>query len=111
MSKRQEIKKEIQKVTNRIVKEFQPEKIILFGSWAWGKPSPDSDVDLFIVKETKRSTREIAREISGMIFPRPFPLDIIVYTPDKVAKRLKMGDFFIEDIIKKGKILYESTKQ
>jgi len=97
----------IQEVINKIVKEFQPEKIILFGSYAWGKPDKDSDIDLFIVKKTK-NTRELAREIDGSIFPRPFPMDIIVYHPNNVQKREAMGDFFIKDILNKGKLLYET---
>jgi len=104
---KQEIQEKLQEIVNKIVKEFQPEKIILFGSWAWGKPDPDSDVDLFIVKET-RNTRETARKISRLIFPRPFPMDIIVYNPDKARERLTRGDFFLKDIFSKGKLLYES---
>lgn len=95
----------IKKVVDKIVQEFQPEKIILFGSWAWGKPDKDSDVDLFIIKETE-NTRQTAREIDGSIFPRPFPMDLIVYTPKQVEKRKNMRDFFIRDILKKGKVLY-----
>ncbi len=97
--------KEIKKITNQIVKKYQPEKIILFGSYAYGKPNRDSDVDLFIIKETE-NTRETAREIDGSIFPRPFPIDIIVYKPEQVKKRETMGDFFIQDILYKGKLLY-----
>lgn len=104
---REEIQEKLQEVVNKIVKEFQPEKIILFGSFAWGEPDPDSDVDLFIVKET-RNTRETARKISRLIFPRPFPMDIIVYNPDKTKERLIRGDFFLKDIFSKGKLLYES---
>jgi len=101
----QEVRQKIGEITNKIVKEFQPEKIILFGSWAWGEPGPDSDVDLFIIKETE-NTRELAREIDGSIFPRPFPIDILVYTLKQVEKRKTMRDFFIKDILEKGKTLY-----
>jgi uncharacterized protein len=103
----QEVQKKIQEVADKIAREYQPEKIILFGSHAWGKPGPDSDVDLFIVKKTE-STREAARKISRLIFPRPFPMDVIVYNPDKARDRLKRGDFFLKDIFSKGKLLYES---
>ena len=60
---------------------------------------------MLIIKETK-NTREMAREIDGSIFPRYFPLDLIVYTPSQVEKRRKMGDFFIKNILTKGKVLY-----
>lgn len=95
----------IAEVAEKIAQEHKPEKIILFGSYAWGKPNEDSDVDLFIVKETD-NTRKTAMEIDGSIYPRPFPIDLLVYTPKNVEKRLKIKDFFISDIINKGKILY-----
>lgn len=100
-------KAKIKEVVDKIAKEFQPEKIILFGSYAWGKPTPDSDVDLFVVKETD-NTREAARKIGRLIFPRPFPLDLIVYTPKQVERRQKSGDFFINDVLNKGIILYST---
>ncbi|TSC66918.1 MAG: DNA polymerase subunit beta [Parcubacteria group bacterium Gr01-1014_66] len=99
------IEKKIEDVAKKIVAGFQPEKIILFGSYAWGEPGPDSDVDLFIVKKTDNSTREIAREIDGSIFPRPFPIDLVVYTPEQVEK-WRTIDFFIKNIFAKGKVLY-----
>ena len=100
-----QIEQKIQKVVDQIVKEFQPEKIILFGSWAWGTPGANSDVDLFVVKDTK-NTRMLAREIDGRIFPRPFPLDLIVYRPEQIQKNQLQGDFFITAILDKGKVLY-----
>jgi predicted nucleotidyltransferase len=102
-----EVQEKLQEVVNRIVKEYQPEKIILFGSFAWGEPDPDSDIDLLIVKETK-NTREAARKISRLIFPRPFPMDILVYAPDEVERKIKEErNLFIEDIVNNGRILYE----
>ena len=97
--------KEIKKIAEKIAKEYKPEKIILFGSYAWGKPGPNSDVDLFVVKKTD-NTREMARKIGRLLFPRLFPIDLIVYTPEQAKKRLDAGDFFIKDIFAKGKILY-----
>lgn len=96
----------IKEVTLKIADNFQPEKIILFGSFAWGEPNENSDVDLFIIKKTDLSTREVAREIDGSIFPRPFPMDIVVYKPEQVEERSRNNDFFIKDILTKGKILY-----
>ena len=95
----------IRQVTKKIVKQFQPEKIILFGSYAWGEPNQDSDVDLFVVKETE-NTRDLAREINRAIFPRPFPMDLIVYRPKQLEKRKRMGDLFINEVLNKGKVLY-----
>ncbi len=94
----------IQGYADKIAREFQPEKIILFGSYAWGKPGPDSDVDLFIVKETE-NTRQTARQIDGSLFPRTIPMDIVVYRPQAVDEN--MDDFFIRDVMTKGKVLYD----
>lgn len=95
----------IKDVALNIVRQFHPEKIILFGSWAWGSPGPDSDVDLLIIKETD-DTRRMAREIDMSLFPRPFPIDLIVCKPSQAEKRMHMGDFFFHDIFDKGTVLY-----
>lgn len=99
------MEKKIQDTANKIASEFQPEKIILFGSWAWGQPGPDSDVDLFVVKETENA-RETARKIGSSVYPRPFPLDIIVYSPARIQPSIKKGNFFIRNIVTKGRVLY-----
>lgn len=96
----------LKEITDRIVKDFQPQKVVLFGSYAWGEPTINSDIDLLVIKETNRSTRDIAKEIDGSIFPRPFPIDLIVNTPQQVEKRVEIGDFFITNILNKGKVLY-----
>lgn len=96
----------IQKIAEKIGREFEPEKIILFGSYAWGKPSEDSDVDLFVIKEAD-DILKLEREIDSSIFPRKFAVDILVYTPGQVKKRQELGDFFVKDIINNGRILYE----
>ena len=101
------ISKEIKEISEKISKEFKPEKIIIFGSHAWGNPGIDSDVDLLVIKETERSTREVAREIDASLWGRTIPLDIIVYKPDSIKKGLKIGDFFIRNIIEKGIVVYE----
>jgi len=97
----------IKKVTAKIVKEYKPEKIILFGSHAWGKPHLDSDVDLFIVKKSRKRQidrmRELRMKLIGNNFP---PMDILIYTPKELSRRLAIGDFFVREIIEKGKVLY-----
>lgn len=97
--------KKLDQVVKLIVKKFKPEKIILFGSYAWGEPNQDSDVDLFIIKETD-NTIKTEMKIDRLIYPRPFPIDLMVYRPNDVKKREAMGDFFITDVLNKGKILY-----
>ncbi len=91
-------------IRNKIVKEFKPEKIILFGSRAWGNSTKDSDIDLFIVKKSK-NTRKTATKIDVALFPRTFAMDVLVYTPEQVKKR--KNHLFIKKILEKGKRLYE----
>ena len=98
--------KEIKKMTQIIVKHFEPEKIILFGSHVWGQPTKESDVDLFVIKKTNNRWRT-RQAIDGAIYPRQTPVDLIVYTPKQVEKKTK-DDFFIQKIIKEGAILYEN---
>ena len=104
---REIIEAKIKEITEKIVKEFQPEKIILFGSWAWGTPGADSDVDLFIVKESnkKRWEREydLRMNLIGNKFP---PMDLLIYTPEEMERRIRIEDFFIQDILKNGKLMY-----
>ncbi|HDN78975.1 MAG: nucleotidyltransferase domain-containing protein [Chloroflexi bacterium] len=97
----------LQEIVNRMVEALHPEKIVLFGSWAYGTPTPDSDVDLLIVMETDASYVERYLAVSRLLRPRPFPVDIIVKTPEEISAALEGGDFFIREIITKGKVLYE----
>ena len=107
------VSKTLPQAIKRIVAELKPEKIILFGSYAYGNPTPDSDVDLLVVIETNGRKKETYRAISKLLYPRQFPVDIIVKTPREVDEALKGGvdnAFFIRDIVKKGKVLYDGTK-
>lgn len=90
----------------RIVRAINPEKIILFGSYAYGEPTPDSDVDLLIVWDTDKPRRERVVEISLLLYPRPFPVDIIVKTPHELEEELP-HNFFLREIVSKGVVLYE----
>ena len=89
-----------------IVRNFQPDKVILFGSYATGNVNPDSDVDLLVIKDTDESTWDLAVDISTAL-KHSFPMDIIVRTPKEIAKRLECGDFFVKNIMEHGKVLYE----
>ena len=92
------------------LKKFKPKKIILFGSWAWGKPKADSDVDLFIIKETKKSPYKRIPEARKHLRRINLPFDILVFTSKEVEDRLKVKDFFISEIVNKGKVLYEAKR-
>lgn len=100
------ISQKIKEITEKIVKDFQPEKIILFGSFAYGKPKPSSDIDLLIIKKSKKRKVERIKEVL-MKVESEIPLGPLVYTPKEIQERLGLGDFFFQDIFKKGKILYE----
>lgn len=102
----QEIRQEIKEIASKIAHQFEPERIILFGSHAWGEPNEDSDVDLFVIKETA-DTRQLATEIDGSLFPRLVPLDLIVYRPEQFKRRLEAGDMFVKDVAENGRVLYE----
>lgn len=102
-----EVQNKIREIAARIAQKFHPRKIILFGSWARGNPTPDSDVDLLIVADTD-NPRKLAREIDGHIFPRRFPLDVLVYPTQGLARRVAIGDFFVNEMLAQGKVLYES---
>jgi predicted nucleotidyltransferase len=87
---------------------FNPQKIILFGSYAYGTPRPESDVDLLVVMDTHLSELEQAAVICRTI-PYRFGLDLLVYTPERLAQRLEWGDSFLREIMQRGTILMESA--
>ena len=106
-----QIKNEIQKIADQIVENYHPEKIILFGSYAWGKPTKSSDVDLFIVKKSNLERRWRGAKAYRAIRDRELPVDIVVYTPRELKERLKLGDFFINRIINEGHTIYNERKE
>ena len=99
--------KAIDQVVQQIVEKFKPQKIILFGSYARGNPRPESDVDMLVIMDTPLKDVQQAIQICQQIEYR-FGLDLIVHTPKYLAERLKMGDWFLRDVIQEGKVLYES---
>jgi predicted nucleotidyltransferase len=90
----------------KIAKKFKPEKIILFGSHGYDTPGKDSDVDMLVIIDSKKRPVDLAIQIRSAL-RAPFPVDILVRTPEQIEKRLSMNDFFIREILTKGKILYE----
>jgi predicted nucleotidyltransferase len=94
----------------RIVEELHPEKIVLFGSYANGNPTPDSDVDLLVIMETDLSSSQRYVAVSRLLNPRPFPVDILVKRPDELKSALEKGDFFLCEIIAHGIVLYDRQR-
>ena len=97
----------LRKVTERIVDALTPEQVILFGSYAYGKPTPDSDVDLLVVMDTPERSSRRRQAVSRLFRERPFPMDIVVRTPTEMKQALARVDPFIRDILRNGKVLYE----
>lgn len=98
---------EIKQIVDKIVAKFRPEKVILFGSYAWGSPGKDSDIDLFVIKDDpQKNNRELAIDLERVLIDRPRALDIIVYKPNQVRKGLEEKNRFISKILTEGKILY-----
>ena len=99
---------QIRAFSDAVVREFQPRKIVLFGSYAYGKPTQDSDVDLLVIMDRARVNGERMSVRIRHAIPRSFPLDLLVRTPADVNKRLKWGDPFICELLERGKVLYEA---
>ena len=93
-------------VTRRIVQAFAPRQVILFGSYAYGTPHNNSDVDLFIIMDSEHTPHQRIMEVTEVAQVPFLPMDIIVRTPQEVAARLAIGDFFVREILERGRVLY-----
>ena len=98
----------IQNLCEQIAREFRPDKIILFGSQAYGKPTVESDVDLLVVMPYEGSPFQQAGEILKRLQVW-MPVDLIVRSATEIEQRLKIGDQFMREILERGKALYEAT--
>jgi predicted nucleotidyltransferase len=96
----------IRRCVGRIVELFRPHRVILFGSHATGRPTPDSDVDLMVVMPARGMVEQAAR--IRLACDATFPVDLLVRTPDFLSKRVAMGDSIIQDVLSQGVVLYES---
>ena len=101
-------RKAIKRVCAQIAREFRPQRIILFGSYAYGKPTPDSDVDLLVVMPLAGRGMEKAVEISSRLEHR-FPIDLLVRSPEEIRQRVKWNDFFLREATEKGVVMYDSA--
>ncbi len=98
-------------ITKKIVKAIDPEKIILFGSYARGDYKKDSDLDLFIIKDGDHNSRMIRRKIDGLLWGREFSLDLFVRKTEEVEWNFRAKNpFYVYHIFKDGKVLYEKKK-
>jgi len=104
-----EVKKILAEIVKKLKKDYKPLKIILFGSHAYGQPKDDSDLDLLILKNTRRRPVDRFVNVKRIIYNPKWriPISPLVYTPKELENRLRMGDDFISEITKKGIVLYE----
>lgn len=91
----------------KIVKNIRPEKVVLFGSHAYGKPNADSDVDLLVVQRTRLPFAERVRRVSAAVGRHEYPMDYVVLTPSEIRRRRAGFDPFLEEVMERGKVLYE----
>lgn len=104
--RKQKLNKNLDKILKSLKKKYNPEKIILFGSLASGKVGEWSDIDLLIVKNTRKNALERKKEVDN-ICDVNIAFDPIIFTPQEVKERLRWKDYFIQEILNKGKLLYE----
>jgi predicted nucleotidyltransferase len=102
------IKTIITDIVDTISKKYTPKKIILFGSYAYGEPAEDSDIDLFIIKNTNKRPIDRWIEVKRLLRDKGRMLAVspIVYTEKEIEERLAIRDFFVEEVFEKGALLY-----
>ena len=101
------VRNQIRKLSEQIAREFHPDKIILFGSHAYGRPRPDSDVDLLVIMRFRgRPVRQAIAILNKLNVLTP--IDLLVRTPEQVQERLALGDQFMREILERGKVMYEA---
>jgi len=99
----------ILELSDRIVNEFQPDRVVLFGSYAHGRPTGDSDVDLLVVLPFDGRSLAKSLEILNRVDPQ-FPIDLLARRPDDVQRRYREGDPLIREAIDRGRVLYERNR-
>jgi predicted nucleotidyltransferase len=97
----------IRRYARDVAEKFHPEKIILFGSYAYGIPHEDSDVDLLVIMPARNEIDQAVK--IRLAVPAPFPMDLIVRTPKDLRWRLQEGDTFLREIVARGKVLYDQA--
>ena len=100
----------IREFSKKIGEQFHAERVILFGSYAQGEVTADSDVDLLVIGQFEGRNVDKSVEIRMKLRPK-FPVDILIRTPEKVQQRIEMGDCFMCEIMEKGKVLYEGDNR
>lgn len=102
-------RQKIQAFVDEVARRFVPERVVLFGSYAYGQPNADSDVDLLIIMRHQGPGAEQAAHIRRTV-RAGFPMDLIVRSPATIRQRVKMGDSFVREIMEKGQVLHEARR-
>ncbi|HQG74902.1 MAG: nucleotidyltransferase domain-containing protein [Kiritimatiellae bacterium] len=97
----------LREITGRIVREYAPERIVLFGSRARGDARPDSDIDLFVEMESSQNFYRRTAEVLGLFGVRPWALDLLVYTPREVERERGLLGLIVDEVESEGIALYE----
>ncbi len=100
-------KDKILEIVNKITSGYNPDKIILFGSYATGNPNENSDLDLFVIKETNLPRPQRTVHVRKMLYGSMIPIDLIVYTPKEIEESKENRFSFVYEVLNNGKILYE----
>lgn len=99
----------IKELAEQIVKQFEPERIVLFGSYAHGTPGPDSDVDLLVIMDFQGKSFWKSLEIANVVNPS-FPVDLLARRPEDTERRYTLGDPLIREALDHGQVLYERSR-
>lgn len=100
------LEEELKKIVQRLKTNYKPERIILFGSLVDGRVGRGSDIDLIIIKQTEEDPWTRASKVDRFI-EHNMPVELLVYTPEEIEERLQMNDFFVKEVLERGKVLYE----
>ena len=96
----------IREIAGRIGKAANARHVYLFGSYARGEAREDSDVDLMVVAESELPQHRRARELYRLVYPPPFPLDILVYTPSEVESERRASSSFVSHVLREARTVY-----
>lgn len=102
---------EIKAAIRPVVETLRPERVVLFGSYAYGVPTAESDVDLLVVLDTELPRDKAYARVARFLEPRPFPMDLFVYSRKEAEHALRTGQPLIREIFRKGRILYERERE
>ncbi|MFW6156571.1 MAG: nucleotidyltransferase domain-containing protein [Armatimonadota bacterium] len=102
-----DLPEKVQEIIQKIVEGYDPEKIIVFGSYARGDWTDSSDLDVLVVKETEERPFERIGSVSGACWPRKLAMDIVVKTPEEIEKELSERELFTREIMREGVVVHD----